>query len=95
MEANPATDKFKLHQCSGLKKSSPDSESHKPSAEPVGKSLHIPEPPQGGWAKLSDIRGSQVQDSATYWSKGPREVEADCRTQLTWVPVQLHQLSAM
>lgn len=95
MGANLSIGKFKLHQYSGLRKSSPDRESYEPTAGPMGESLNIPEPPQGSWAKLSDIMGSQVQDSATYWSKGPREVEAVCGTQLTYIPKQLHQLSVM
>lgn len=95
MGTNPSIGKFKLHQYFGLRKSSPDHESYEPTAGPMVESLNVPKPTQGSWAKLSDIRGSQIQDSATYWSKGPREVEADCGTQLTYIPKQLHQLSVM
>lgn len=72
---DPAIEKFKLHQCPGLKKSSPDPQSCKPTTEPARKSIHISESPQRGRAKPSDTRGFQVQNSATYWSKGPRKVQ--------------------
>lgn len=58
MRAGPTTDTFKLHQCSGLRKSSPDLESCKTTAEPVGNSLPTSEPPERGQAKLSDTRES-------------------------------------